>query len=227
MSSIKSWFVPRFGELDLFVISLSLIVSFLLNADLPNVIPSIWNFVLQQPSMLAEDWLKTTIMYAVILLFFYVLFLPWKFAFSDEVPDPSKAKLMVAPALFVVALFSLAGATYWFLILSLSSSVLDRLMVIFPAIGIIRSVVLLIMMRFEGIEYENQFEYRNASRLQIMCAFIVVLLIGIAARFISNYPPILVFLLMYEFATLAAGFFPFGEQEGGRSSHSLSLSFRH
>jgi len=201
---MKIELIPKFREVDLYIIALSIIIFVLLYIDIPSASTYLANFFISAMSKDIIGALKEIIV--TIILFFYITYylviLPLFFAFSEKVPSRTDAEGMVHCALLFLSFLSLFGAAIWYAELAISPSPIDRMLIIFPLFGIIKSVSIIFMIRAGLINYATKFEYKNTDRTQLSIAAASVIVIGTLAKFLTSYHPVLTLLMMIDIPSL-------------------------
>lgn len=193
--------LPRFREIDLFAITISLILVFL--AYNAQVLDFIWHM----PGMGPDYEIRCLAVGGVALLIFvYAQFLSVKYALEKGVPDDVDATLMVLVALATLIPFSLAGALQVYIEFLRSSSAVDLLPIVFPLLALSRSAVAFSMFpAINNHDYVKLFDYnKDTAGAEVPAAVIAAACTMLAVRFFTDYSFLLALLIIYDVSVMAA-----------------------
>lgn len=195
-------FLPKFREIDLFAITLSLIIVFILySAEAMAFIGQI----LLGTAILGN--VQCLVVFGIaFLVFIYVQFLSVKYALVEGVPDDVLATLMVLVALATLIPFSLAGALQVYMEFLRSSNIIDLLPIIFPLLAFARSAIVFGMfLSLNNYGYARLFDYdKDAAGAEVPAALVAAGCAGLVVRFFTDYPFLLAFLVIYWVSVMAA-----------------------
>lgn len=185
--------IPDFGESDLYIIAVSFLVMFLLyfaNSGSINYFITEFN---DDPDAVAG------VSIFVLALFYSGVILPIKYAFSEKIPNNKMAHLMVHVSLFCTTFISLYVAKYWFDVMLVSGSLIDKIMIIFPIVALLKGVVIV---RFLGakVDYSKYFIFENVGKKTVILSTILIIATGLVIRFFTGYPGLVSFVIMMDIA---------------------------
>lgn len=180
--------IPKFGELEAYTASISLLILIFLNMD------TIANILLHSldsiSSFFAIGFFISLIGYSIVKAIDY--------AISHKVPDRTHAGLFLVVLLSIIALASL-----WVSMETMNeikrgpSAMFSSFILIFPTLGLFRSLAIMFILRNERHNCEKYFDYRSASIEKIILVTVLVVLVATVGIFL-NFPSITLFLAMTE-----------------------------
>jgi len=203
--------VPEFTEADVFFLAFTILATALLYggsglffAFILNLIGSFFQINTDNPA----GWV---IGHVAILYFIYVFIISLYYPLSKKVPGRLGAANMVLWALIFVSGLSIYNGYYWLMQLFADPLGFDLVILIFPLLGLIQGFIILILIRYGGINYDEKFEYENAHRNQILIGSVIILFV-IMLGFLSDFNVPLLMLIAAESSTwgvkILTGLFP-------------------
>ena len=183
LSAIVSVFIPRFREIDLFIVPVSVLVLCLLYPQ-----------ILLERGYCCWSYLSILVFLASLGLYY---------SLSQKMPGRSTAAFMVFVSLMILCLFSFTAGLEWASLASAGRSPADLFALVFIILGFAKSLGMLLVIMFMMVDYEKCFTFSNTPRRQLALATLAIVLICAASKFFA-YPPLLTGLVMMELSRAVA-----------------------
>lgn len=177
--------IPKFREIDIYAVSLSLIIVYLLSFGIPEPGPTIGFFIESPFSLL------------FVAVFGYLIIRSLHHAWVPGLPGKSEADVLVFFALFATSGASAFGALVWFQ-RGFSTDPLSIILAIFTALGLLRAIGILLILKFASRKTGDHFVFHDTPRWQTILITAAVLATAIIGHFMFGVTGILLYLAMIE-----------------------------
>ncbi|MFH0737447.1 MAG: hypothetical protein V1827_02025 [Candidatus Micrarchaeota archaeon] len=185
--------IPKFREIELYAISLSLLLALIISPELVSAYFSEFSSSYKAPAVLG--------LFALITL--YAVPRSIYFAWTSDIPNRLEAMFLVFFALSIMWISAFVSGLIWLGSNRGDVGILEAISGFFVLLGILRAIGIFLMIRVKADKLAEYLDYRNSPRHQVVYMTILILAVALVGRIFYSQPGLFLFLAMVETSRFA------------------------
>ena len=185
--------IPKFREIDLYAMSLSLLLALIISPELAGAYFHEFSSSYKAPAVLG----------LLALISLYAVPRSIHLAWTPSVPGKIETGVLVLFALGIMGISAFASLSIWLYSYRDGIGTFDVLTGILVILGVLRIMGIMLLMRYNVESIGDHFDRRDSSRSLVIYATILVFAVAFVGRVLSNQPGVVLFLAMVETSRFA------------------------